>query len=99
MKNKEYLETTFPDGTLVKIYPKKEQTQELNVEADEIETMLALAAHSPVVEHGAVNAVYYKDLLVLAGQYSDAIVNDIKTTYPQIKHVITISNRSFERRK
>jgi hypothetical protein len=25
MKNKEYLETTFPDGTPVKIYPKKEQ--------------------------------------------------------------------------
>jgi len=23
--NKEYLETTFPDGTLVKIYPVKEQ--------------------------------------------------------------------------
>lgn len=98
MENKEYLETFFPDGTPVKIYPVKEQTEELDVEADEIETMLALAQTSPVIEHGTVNAVYYKDMIVLSGQYSNTIVNDIKNTYPQIKHVITISNKSFERR-
>lgn len=96
MENKEYLETAFPDGTPVKIYPVKEQTE--SIEADSIETMLALAQTSPVIEHGTVNAVYYKDLIVLSGQYSNTIVNDIKNTYPQIKHVITISNKSFERR-
>ncbi len=96
MANKEYLETTFPGGTPVKIYPFKEQTE--SIEADAIETMLALSDKSPVIEHGAVNAVYYKDLIVLSGQYSDTIMNDLRAAYPQIKHVITISNKSFERR-
>lgn len=95
--NKEYLETTFADGTPVKIYPIKEQTEDLDVEADEIETMIALAQTSPVIEHGVVNAVYYKDLIVLSGQYSDTILNDLKSTYPQIKHIVTISNKSFNR--
>lgn len=109
MENKEYLETTFPDGTPVKIYPMKnkdiqydewadwkDKAQE-EIESDAIETMLALADKSPVIEHGAVNALYYKDLIVLSGQYSNATLADLKATYPQIKHIITISNKSFNR--
>ena len=32
-ENKEYLETTFPDGTPVKIYPVKSDTQKQNEQA------------------------------------------------------------------
>ena len=96
MENKEYLETTFPDGTPVKIYAMKEQPE--SIEADAIETMFALADKSPVIEHGAVNAVYYKDLIVLSGKWKDEDLTQLKENYPQIKHIITISNKSFERR-
>lgn len=120
MKNKEYLETTFPDGTPVKIhpannaedmleryiksdkesyeetyYPVTEQTE--SIEADAIETLLALADKSPVIEHGAVNAVYYKDLIVIHGSWSDELLSEFKAEYPQIKHIITITDKSFNR--
>lgn len=112
--NKEYLETTFPDGTPVKIYPVKEDPHEvthenqvgivtekktgyLEVEADAIETMIALADKSPVIEHGAVNAVYYKDLIVLSGKWKDEELTQLRLDYPQIKHIITIHNKSFDR--
>lgn len=96
MANKEYLETTFPDGTPVKIYPVKEQTE--SIEADAIETVVSLAQASPVIEHGAVNAVYYKDLIVLSGKWKDEELTQFKLDYPQIKHIITIQDKSFNRR-
>lgn len=95
MESKEYLETKFPDGTQVKIYPMKEQSE--SIEADAIEAMIALAEHSPVIEHGAVNAVYYKDLVVLSGKWSDEILAQFKIDYPQIKHIITIRDKYFDR--
>ena len=93
--SKEYLETTIPDGTTVKLYPMKEQTE--SIEADAIETVIALADKSPVIEHGAVNAVYYKDLIVLSGKWKDEELTQFKLDYPQIKHIITISDKYFNR--
>lgn len=93
--SKEYLETTFPDGTPVKIYPVKEQTEP--IQADAIETILALADKSPVIEHGTVNAVYYKDLTVLSGKWKDEELAQLRLDYPQIKHIITISDKYFNR--
>ncbi len=69
------------------------------IDADALETMLALADKSPVIEHGAVNAVYYKDLVVLSGKWSDEALAQLKIDYPQIKHIITTSGKWFERRK
>lgn len=96
MANKEYLESTFPDDTPVKIYPFKEQTE--SIEADAIETMLALAGKSPVIEHGTVNAVYYKDLVVLSGKWKDEELKQLKLDYPKIKHIITVQDKYFDRR-
>ena len=67
------------------------------IDADVIETMLALADKSPVIEHGAVNAVYYKDLVVLSGKWSDEVLAQFKIDYPQIKHIITIRDKYFHR--
>jgi len=73
----------------------KEQTE--SIEADAIETMVSLAQASPVIEHGAVNAVYYKDLIVLSGKWKDEELTQLRLDYPQIKHIITIHNKSFDR--
>ena len=84
MENKEYLKTTFPDGTPVKIYPVKDTlTQEIHFKSQE----------RPGVISGVLNALFYKDLVVVT---KESDIDIIRKECPNIKHFISVDNRYFK---
>jgi hypothetical protein len=82
--HKEYLETTFPDGTPVKIYPVKETlTQELYYKSQE----------KPGIINGVLNAIFYKDLVVVSNEKD---IPSIRKDNPSVNHFIISDGKWFK---